>query len=51
MLGFYHSYFADSTSVLSDLFHDFLGAPAATRNGLKAVVTAAGQYWKFVPSS
>jgi esterase/lipase superfamily enzyme len=50
LLGFYHSYFADSTTVLSDLFHDFMGAPAATRIGLKAVVTAAGKYWKFVPS-
>ncbi len=49
LLGFYHSYFADSTSVLSDLFHDFLGAPAASRVGLQAVVTAAGKYWKFVP--
>jgi esterase/lipase superfamily enzyme len=49
LLGFYHSYFADSTTVLSDLFHDFLGAPAATRLGLQKVVTAAGLYWKFVP--
>jgi esterase/lipase superfamily enzyme len=49
MLGFYHSYFADNTTVLSDLFHDFLGAPAATRLGLQKVVTAAGLYWKFVP--
>lgn len=49
LLGFYHSYFADNTSVLSDLFHDFMGAPAASRNGLQAVVTAAGKYWKFVP--
>ena len=49
MLGFYHSYFADNTTVLSDLFHDFTGAPAASRLGLQAVVTAAGKYWKFVP--
>lgn len=51
MLGFYHSYFADSTTVLSDLFHDFTGTPAASRLGLKAVVTAAGKYWKFEPST
>ncbi len=49
LLGFYHSYFADNTTVLSDLFHDFLGAPAASRLGLQKVVTAAGLYWKFVP--
>lgn len=49
LLGFYHSYFADSTTVLSDLFHDFVGDPAANRIGLKAVVTAAGKYWQFVP--
>ncbi len=51
MLGFYHSYFADSTTVLSDLFHDFTGTPAASRLGLHAVITAAGKYWKFEPSS
>jgi esterase/lipase superfamily enzyme len=51
MLGFYHSYFADSTTVLSDLFRDFRGLDPKTSKVLKAVVTAAGQYWKFVPSS
>ena len=49
LLGLYHSYFADSTSVLSDLFDDFLGISPKTRKGLQVVITAAGQYWKFVP--
>jgi len=49
LLGLYHSYFADSTTILSDLFKDFMGVPAASRLGLHAVVTAAGKYWSFEP--
>ena len=51
LLGFYHDYFADNTTILSDLFHDFMGVPASSRLGLHAVVTAAGKYWQFVPSA
>lgn len=47
MLGLYHSYFADSTTILSDLFRNFTGVPAASRQGLHAVATAAGKYWRF----
>ncbi|MFP5226468.1 MAG: alpha/beta hydrolase [Acidobacteriota bacterium] len=50
LLGFYHDYFADNTTILSDLFHDFMGLPPSSRVGLHAVVTAAGKYWKFLPS-
>lgn len=49
LLGFYHSYFADSTTILSDLFKNFTGVPASDRLGLHAVVTAAGKYWRFGP--
>lgn len=49
LLGFYHSYFADSTTILSDLFRNFTGVPASDRLGLHAVVTAAGKYWRFGP--
>lgn len=49
LLGLHHSYFADSTTVLSDLFHDFMGIPVASRTGLQAVATAAGKYWRFQP--
>jgi esterase/lipase superfamily enzyme len=47
MLGFYHSYFADSTTILSDLFRNFTGVPPSSRQGLHAVATAAGKYWRF----
>lgn len=47
MLGLYHSYFADSTTILSDLFRNFTGVPASSRQGLHAVATAAGKYWRF----
>lgn len=50
LLGLYHSYFADSTTILSDLFRDFSGVPPASRKGLQAVVTAAGKYWRFIPA-
>ena len=51
LLGFYHSYFADSTTILSDLFKNFTGVPASDRLGLHAVVTAAGKYWRFGPAN
>ncbi len=49
LLGLYHSYFADNTTILSDLFKDFMGIAPAERLGLQAVVSAAGKYWKFAP--
>lgn len=43
-----HSYFAESRSVLSDIFYLIRdGTRAEKRFGLKAVDTASGRYWVF----
>lgn len=45
-----HSYFADGTSVLADLFYLLrLGLPPAERDGLEAADAAGEEYWRFVP--
>lgn len=45
-----HSYFADTESVLSDMFYLIQnGARADQRFGLRAVTTQAGQHWEFKP--
>lgn len=43
-----HSYFADSKSVLSDIFNIINNGQAPdNRFGLKPITTAAGKYWEF----
>jgi len=45
-----HSYFAESRSVLSDMFHLVRdGQRAAQRSGLRAVDAQRGRYWVFKP--
>jgi esterase/lipase superfamily enzyme len=45
-----HSYFADSRSVLSDMFHLVRDGQRATRRfGLRAVDVERGRYWEFKP--
>ncbi len=45
-----HSYYADGTSVLADLFYLLrFGLPPAERDRLEAVGPADEEYWRFVP--
>lgn len=45
-----HSYFADGTSVLADLFYLLrLGLPPTERDGLEAADAGGEEYWRFVP--
>jgi esterase/lipase superfamily enzyme len=48
--GLNHSYFGDTTSLVSDLFTLIhYGYGPSQRFRLKAVVATQGQYWKFMP--
>jgi esterase/lipase superfamily enzyme len=51
LLGLNHSYFADNTSVLSDLFALLRGRSPEDRFGLTPVRTANGIYWRFRPAT
>jgi esterase/lipase superfamily enzyme len=46
-LGFFHQYYGDNSTVLSDLFHVLHGDAAASRFGLQQETTDAGLYWKL----
>jgi esterase/lipase superfamily enzyme len=46
-LGFSHQYYADNSTVLSDLFYVMRGDPAASRFRLERESTSAGTYWQF----
>lgn len=50
-LGFYHQYYADSSTILSDVFHVLNGDPIQDRFGLRSVSTQLGSYWVFVPTA
>jgi esterase/lipase superfamily enzyme len=50
-LGFSHSYYADNSTVLSDLFALLRGRPPAERFGLVPVTTPRGPYWRFQPAA
>jgi esterase/lipase superfamily enzyme len=51
ILGFFHQYYADNSTILSDLFHLFKGEAAGTRFGLRPKTTSAGAYWVFLPTA
>jgi esterase/lipase superfamily enzyme len=47
LLGLGHSYYADNSTILSDLFALLRGRPPSERFGLSAVDTPRGSYWRF----
>jgi esterase/lipase superfamily enzyme len=47
LLGLNHSYFADNSTIVSDLFTLLKGQPPQERFGLAPIVTASGTYWRF----
>jgi esterase/lipase superfamily enzyme len=47
LLGVMHQYYADSKTVLGDLFQLLSGNPPAKRARLRAVQHRNGQYWEF----
>jgi esterase/lipase superfamily enzyme len=49
LTGLGHSYYADSSQILSDLFAFFRGSPASKRFGLRAAQGKDGPYWIFAP--
>lgn len=49
LTGLGHSYYADASQVLSDLFAFFQGNPASKRFGLRAAQGKDGPYWIFAP--
>lgn len=49
LTGLGHSYYADASQVLSDLYAFFQGNPAAKRFGLRSARNKDGAYWVFVP--
>jgi esterase/lipase superfamily enzyme len=46
-LGLFHQYYADSGTVLSDLFHVLKNEPPNERFGLERDMTSAGTYWRI----
>lgn len=48
-LGLFHQYYADNSTILSDVFHVFKGEPAGARFGLRQKSTNAGAFWVFTP--
>jgi esterase/lipase superfamily enzyme len=50
ILGLNHSYYADNTTILSDLFSLLRGRPPSERFGLVSVSTPRGPYWRFQPA-
>jgi esterase/lipase superfamily enzyme len=51
ILGVGHSYYADNTTILSDLFALIRGRRPDERFGLQPVSGAAGRYWRFRPAA
>jgi esterase/lipase superfamily enzyme len=49
LTGLGHSYYADASQILSDLFAFFQGNPASKRFGLRAAQGKDGLYWIFAP--
>jgi esterase/lipase superfamily enzyme len=47
LVGLNHSYFADNSTLLSDLFNLFRGQAPNERFGLTAVESVQGTYWRF----
>jgi esterase/lipase superfamily enzyme len=51
LTGLGHSYYADASQILSDLFTFFQGNPASKRFGLRAAQGKDGPYWIFMPAA
>jgi esterase/lipase superfamily enzyme len=51
LTGLNHSYYADASQMLSDLFAFFKGNPASKRFGLRAAQGKDGAYWVFAPAA
>jgi esterase/lipase superfamily enzyme len=51
LTGLRHSYYADASQMLSDLFAFFQGSPASKRFGLRAAQGKDGPYWIFAPAA
>jgi esterase/lipase superfamily enzyme len=51
LLGLGHAYYADNSTILSDLFRLIRGDAARDRFRLRPVNSAQGQYWVFVPAA
>jgi esterase/lipase superfamily enzyme len=49
VIGLYHQYYADNSSVLSDLFYLFRDQPPDNRFGLIRETTRDGNYWELKP--
>ena len=50
VFGLGHSYYADNSTILSDLFAVVRGRPPNERFGLQEISGQAGNYWKFRPA-
>jgi esterase/lipase superfamily enzyme len=46
-LGLFHGYYADSRSVIGDLYEFFRGSPPSRRHGLFQMSRDGAQYWAF----
>lgn len=51
LLGFGHSYYADNSTILSDLFRLIRGDAAGDRFRLSPMHNAQGEYWVFAPTA
>ncbi len=51
MLGLGHSYYADNSAILSDLFHLIRGDAPRDRFGLRPMKKAQGPYWLFAATA
>jgi len=47
LLGVLHQYYADSKTILSDIFNLVRDTPPKGRFGLRSVQSQKGQYWLF----
>jgi esterase/lipase superfamily enzyme len=50
-LGLSHAYYADNSTILSDLFGLIRGRRPSDRFGLQAVKISSGTYWQFKPAA
>jgi esterase/lipase superfamily enzyme len=50
LVGLGHAYYADNSTILSDLFSVLRGRKPPERFGLTPVQTPAGTYWRFQPA-
>jgi esterase/lipase superfamily enzyme len=50
-LGLFHSYYADSSTLLADLFNLFRNRPPDERFGLRGVRKQNAKYWEFRPTA